>query len=81
MNNEQECSATQSSHTIFHQHDCLCFKAVVRGMWSFKLKSSRSNTKILSCLKRQKSGQSLYSNKSQISLLPDERAPPDGLLS
>ena len=37
--------------------------------------------KILSYLKRQKSGQSLNSNKSQISLLPDERAPPDCLLS
>jgi len=32
--------------------------------------------KILSYLKRQDSGQSLNSNKSQISLLPDERAPP-----
>ncbi len=32
--------------------------------------------KILSYLKRQKSGQILNSNKSQISLLPDERAPP-----
>ena len=32
--------------------------------------------KILSYLKRQKSGQSLNSNKPQISLLPDERAPP-----
>jgi len=38
--------------------------------------------KILTYLKRQKSGQNLNSNKSQISLLPDERAPPsDGLLS
>ncbi len=37
--------------------------------------------KILSYLKRQKTGQSSNSNKSQISLLPDERAPPDGLLS
>ena len=34
--------------------------------------------KILSYLKRQCSGQSLNSNKSQISLLPDERAPPVG---
>ncbi len=32
--------------------------------------------KILSYLKRQKSGQSLNSTESQISLLPDERAPP-----
>ncbi len=38
--------------------------------------------KILSYLKRQDSGQSSSSNKSQISLLPDERAPPRvGLLS
>ncbi len=37
--------------------------------------------KILSYLKRQKSGQSTNSIKSQIRLLPDERAPPDGLLS
>jgi len=32
--------------------------------------------KILSYLKRQVLGQSSISNKSQISLLPDERAPP-----
>ena len=32
--------------------------------------------KILSYLKRQKSGQNINSNQSQISLLPDERAPP-----
>ncbi len=32
--------------------------------------------KILSYLKRQDSGQNSNSNKSQISLLPDERAPP-----
>ncbi len=32
--------------------------------------------KILSYLKRQETDQSLYSNKSQLSLLPDERAPP-----
>ncbi|PCJ47824.1 MAG: hypothetical protein COA74_10325 [Gammaproteobacteria bacterium] len=32
--------------------------------------------RILSYLKRQKSGQIINSNKSQISLLPEERAPP-----
>ena len=37
--------------------------------------------KILSYLKKQDSGQSSNLNKSQISLLPNERAPPDGLLS
>ena len=37
--------------------------------------------KILSYLKKQDSGQSSNSNKSQISLLPDERAPPGFLLS